>query len=126
MKKGEISPFHIAVVDAVVALTRSRINRSGPYYIERPQAHLFVRPIHESLDRSRTKIARVEVTCETWGNAVIVLELCKDNPGGWLAWGDVEIYYGLHMNPALANRTVIRHIVPFGSPMRYRIRSRTR
>lgn len=126
MRKEEVSPFHIAVVDAVMTLSRSRICSGGPYYIERPQARLFVQPTHESLDGSRTKIARVEVTCETWGNTAVVLELCKDNPSGWLAWGNVEIYYGSHMNPSLANQTVIRHIAPFGSPMRHRIRSRTR
>lgn len=131
MRKEEVSPFHIAVVDAVMTLSRSRISGGGPYYIERPQARLFVQPT-QSLDGSRTKIARVEVTCETWGNTVVVLELCKDNPSGWLAWGDVEIHYGSHMKPSLANRTILRRIVPsfveseLGFPMHYRIRSRTR
>lgn len=132
MKKEEISPFHIAVVDAVMALSRARISRGGPCYIERPQARIFVQPTHQSLDGRRTKIARVEVTCETWGNTVIALELSKDNPSGWLAWGDVEIYYGSHMKLSLANRTILRCIVPsfvesaLGFPMRYHIRPRAR
>ena len=123
MKKEEVSPFHIAIVDAIMALSRKRIGKGDPYFIERPRARLFVQA-HQSLDGTRTKIARVDVACDTWGSTTITVELCKDNPGGWLAWGDVVVRYGKNINP-----TIVRYIVPsfvdgaHGAPMRYLIRT---
>ncbi len=128
MALEEISPFHIAVVDAVMSLSRLRIRKDGPFYITRPKDRLFIRTLGQDSD-----FIKVCLTCKTWGDTEVRLELANGSVGGWLAWGDVKITYGKSAHhPGLAGSVITTYLQPSfvtsaaaaGLPMRYRVRPR--
>lgn len=114
---------HIAIVDAVMTLSRTRTMKNGPALLERPREPIFITT--DDAHGSKTQ-CHVIVTCATWRGIVVTLELHANAHGDWLAWGPVTITNGF--DSSTRKRVELhRYICPSftrslnGQPMRLRV-----